>query len=99
MLGLSHELRDRDRQRYDAFIRYLLAASVAGGWGWGYLEDFTVETYGLWFAFIAGCIVATGTVSDLPRISSTKALPAFTPGAAGYTTLLLIVEQLSQSAV
>ena len=51
--------------------------------------------YGLWFAFIAGSIVASGTVSDLPRISTTRAIPTFLAGALGYTVLLLLVDNLS----
>ncbi len=96
MLGLTHQHRDYAPRRYDRAIRYLLMASVAAGWVWGMVDDLTVRTYGLWFAFIAGCIVATGTFGDLPRISTTRAVPAFALGAVGYTALLLMVEILAE---
>ena len=95
MLGLTHQHRDYDPQRYDRVIRYLLMISVVIGWLWGIVDDLSARTYGLWFAFIAGCIVATGTFGDLPRVSTTRALPAFALGTAAYTVLLLLVENLA----
>ena len=46
LLGLGHEVRDQAPRLYDSVIRYLLMASVAVGWVWGYLADFSERRVG-----------------------------------------------------
>jgi amino acid permease len=95
MLGLADELLDYNPELYDARLRFLLMASVTLGWIWGNVDDLSRTAYALIFAFIAGSVVASGTQSALPRISSATALPAFITGAFLYSIMLLMIEHFA----
>lgn len=91
-LGLNYANREWNPEAYDRYFRYLLLASTALGWLTGIFFELTDATYALWFAYLAGGIVAVAVATDLPHVSSTRAFGAFSVGAVMYSALILIIE-------
>lgn len=87
----DHALRELHQQDYHDFGRWLLAATVLGGWALGLVVDISEAALGLLFAFIAGAIILNVLKEELPRERQSKVW-AFVVGATGYSVVLLLLE-------
>ena len=95
LLGLNYENRRLDPDAYDRYSRYLLVAGAFAGWLTGVFFEMSDAVYALWFAFLAGGIVAAGVATELPRVRSEGAFISFTFGALLFSVLLLLIETFS----
>ena len=93
-LGLNYATRELNPAAYDRYFRYLLLASTSLGWVTGVFFELSDVAYALWFAYLAGGIVAVGVATDLPNVQSIRAFVAFAAGAITYSALILIIEAL-----
>lgn len=91
-LGLNHELLQGHEAEYNRLVRYLLIGCTALGWLGSLVYTISMPVFALGFAYIAGGIVAVGTISDLPRVSSGRGFAMFMAGAVVYSALLLTIE-------
>ena len=92
--GLSHLLYERAPQTYLRSTRFLLAAALIGGWLTGLVLVIKSTTFALWFAFLAGGIIAVATEVELPMVRDSKRYVAFCAGAASFAGLILLFEYL-----
>ena len=91
-LGLNYANRELNPSAYDRYFRYLLLTSTVLGWLTGIYFELSDAAYALWFAYLAGGIVAVGVATDLPHVKSTRAFGAFAIGAVTYSVLILLIE-------
>jgi hypothetical protein len=83
-------LRSHHKKTYDRVGRWLLAGTLILGWTVGqYIELHGAAIASLW-AFIAGGIILNTLKEEIPDRNE-SCFWAFSLGAAGYATLLLIV--------
>ena len=92
VLGLNYENRKPDPIAYDRIYRYLLAGSVVLGWTTGVFFEMSDAVYSLWFAYLAGGIVAAGVITELQRVQSRASFVAFSFGALVFCVLILALE-------
>ncbi|MDJ0929433.1 MAG: hypothetical protein QNJ73_17475 [Gammaproteobacteria bacterium] len=92
--GLCHLLYQRAPAPYQRFTRFLLAAALMCGWLTGLIVDIERTTFALWFAFLAGGIIAVATAVELPKVEDGRRYAAFCGGAASFAGLLLLFEYL-----
>jgi hypothetical protein len=86
-------LREHHKQRYVRVGRWLLAAAVLTGAVVGLLVDVPRHVLALLAAFLAGGIVLNVLKEELPSDRRSR-FWAFCVGAAGYASLLLVVEHV-----
>ena len=91
-LGLNFANRELNPDAYDRYFRYFLLASTTLGWLTGIFFELSDATYALWFAYLAGGIVAVGVATDLPHVDSIRAFAAFSVGALLFCALILMLE-------
>lgn len=84
----DHGLREERKAPYDAFARWVLAASVLLGWGLGATIALPPAVIGLMFAFLAGGIVLNVLKEELPAERRGRFWP-FALGSACYALLLI----------
>lgn len=84
VVGLDSLLREHFRNLYDRAARFVFAASVYAGWFTGVVVEISDTTLALWFSFLAGGIIVTATVYELPRIRSLSSTRSFVPELAGF---------------
>ena len=83
--GLRHD----QKETYDAFGRWLIAASVLAGWALGVVAELPPVAVGFLFAFLAGGVVLNVLKEELPDERKSSFWP-FALGAAGYAALLFV---------
>ncbi len=75
---------------YDRWGRWLLAASVPAGWLIGTTLPMADIVISRLFAFVAGGVVITSLIEELPRDDRQGRFGWFVLGAAAYTIVLLL---------
>ena len=90
--GIDSLLREHFPNIYDGAARFVFAASVYAGWFTGVVVEISDATLALWFSFLAGGIIVTATVYELPTIRSRRQYAFFCAGACGFSVLVLAVE-------
>jgi hypothetical protein len=93
-VGLDHLFRRRYPTLYDDGVRYLLVATVYGGWLTGFLVEMSGALYAIWFAFLAGGIIIVTMIFELPRVIHPRRYIAFCAGAILFTLVVLLLEYL-----
>ncbi len=91
-LGLHHELMHERPLTYKNVVRYLLMASTALGWLGTAFFTISQPVYALGFAYLAGGIIASAAINDLPRVKTARDFGTFLAGAVLYSVLLLLIE-------
>ena len=92
VLGLNYENRWHDPARFDRIYRYLLVVSLVLGWLTGVYFEMSDAMYSLWFAYLAGGIVAAGVITELQRVETRASFVAFALGALIFCVLILTLE-------
>ncbi len=67
MMGIDHHLRVVYQQRFDIWIRWILAFSVLAGWMAGMWFRMSASTLAVLSAFLAGGIIVNVMAEELPR--------------------------------
>jgi len=67
MLGINHQLRAMYQQRFDMWIRWILALSVLVGWTAGVSFRMETSTLAVLSAFLAGGIIINVMTKELPQ--------------------------------
>jgi hypothetical protein len=93
-VGLGHFYRHRYPWLYDAGLRYVLAAALYAGWGFGAIGELSDRVYALLFTFLAGGIMIITVVFELPRVKSWRQYAGFCAGAIVFSALIVAVESL-----
>ncbi|CAN5657958.1 hypothetical protein BH24DEI1_BH24DEI1_08740 [soil metagenome] len=83
-------LRNHHEAQYDRLGRWVMAAGVLAGWGFGAVVDLGEAGLAAIFAFLAGGIVLNVLKEELPEERESRFL-SFVGGAALYALLLLVV--------
>jgi zinc transporter ZupT len=83
-------LRRDHKYRYDRYGRWLIAATVLGGWAIGWATHIHEAAIAALFGFLAGGVLLNVLKEELPQEQQSN-FWAFLLGAAGYTALLLLV--------
>ncbi|HEX8645673.1 MAG TPA: hypothetical protein VF715_02155 [Thermoleophilaceae bacterium] len=83
----DHGLRAHHKAAYDRIGRWLLAASVLGGWVAGRLTEVSDAAVGLLIAFLAGGVVLNVLKEELPEERQSR-FGAFVLGVLVYAALL-----------
>jgi len=89
VLGLDSLLRAHFPRLYDRRARYSFAASVVAGAVAGIAIDITDTTLALWFAMLAGGIIAVCTVLEIPHVRTKRQYGFFCAGAFGFALLFI----------
>ena len=84
----DYGLRERHGDAYHRYGRWVLAASVIGGFAVGAVTRIGALTLALLYAFLAGSVVLTVIKEELPEERESR-FWAFALGAAGYALVLL----------
>jgi len=90
--GMDGLLREHFQNLYDRAARFVFAAGVYAGWLTGVVVEISDATLALWFSFLAGGIIVSATVDELPQIRSPRQYAFFCAGACGFSVLVLAVE-------
>jgi hypothetical protein len=90
LLVTDHGLHQHHAERYHRYGRWVLAAAVALGSGFGLLVHLSHVTIGLVVAFLTGAIVLNVVKEEIPGDSEARFGP-FLAGAVGYTAVLALV--------
>ena len=85
----DYGLRDRHREPYDRYGRWLLAGAVVAGGALGALTAIDRAALGALFAFLSGGIVLNVIKEELPPERESR-FWAFAVGAGAYAALLLL---------
>ena len=88
--GLDCLLRGHFPNIYDRTARFAFAASVYAGCITGIVVEIGDATLALWYALLAGGIIAVATVYELPTIRSARQYGAFCAGAGAFSALILV---------
>jgi hypothetical protein len=67
LLGVDHQLRAMYQQRFDTWIRWVIAFSVLTGWTVGVLFRMGPSTLAVLSAFLAGGILVNVMAEELPK--------------------------------
>lgn len=85
----DHGLREDHKETYHRFGRWLLAASVLGGWTLGLFGNISEAALAVLFAFLAGGVMLNVLKEELPEERQSR-FWAFVLGAGAYTVVLLL---------
>ncbi len=94
--GIDSLLREHFPNLYDREARFAFAASVYAGWATGVVIEISDARLALWFSFLAGGIIVTATIFELPQIRSARQYGFFCAGACAFTVLVLAVENFQK---
>ncbi|MDT0277934.1 hypothetical protein [Blastococcus goldschmidtiae] len=81
-------LRDQDPRVYDRFGRWILAAAVLAGWGFGAAVDLGDAAVNVFSALLVGSIILTSLKQQLPGTARVS-FPVFGAACLVFTALLL----------
>ena len=83
-------LRERHREDYVRFGRWLLVLGLLAGWAVGELTGISDAAIALLLAFVAGGVILNVMKEELPEQRQSR-FWSFALGAAGYSALLLTI--------
>jgi len=89
-LSLDHSLLEAHGKRYLQSGRFILAAAVLVGWGFGELYEIPKALSATLMGLVAGGVIMNSMLTELPKEKEGKFWP-FLGGAAAYAVIMLLV--------
>ena len=94
----DHSLAKRWGDAYDGLIRWALTVALLAGWAIGVWFEVSSNIVALWYAFLAGMMLIT-TIGEKLSFKESGSFWSFLAGVVTFTALLLILEQMPQTAI
>lgn len=92
-MGTGYEFRRFDRDFYDRYMRWFMAASVLLGWYVGSVRLVGYVSIAAWKAFLSGAVIINTMWEEVPDERAGRFWP-FTAGAIGFALLVIVADKI-----